>query len=218
MISPSSGLRTTPVLHKKGTNHSVYKSYPYYYNNCKTIRNYKESRRESNNSSWHSSQPLAAKRSPVSSSSANSWLTGSVMTLGVGGWAILSGLLSDFVTDASNGSSSSQFSASVSPQIDMFDKMLCLRSPVFCEGRYRLVFRTGLCTALRFFGTRTVRLDRRFERRDSSRRSRSNFQKPPLPGSSFERAIFTKHLFRDKLCLIEFYKRRESIAIIFDLI
>lgn len=34
--------------------------------------------------------------------------------------------------------------------------------------------------------------------------SSSSVQKPPLPGSSFCRAIFLKHLFNDKLCLIEF--------------
>ena len=32
----------------------------------------------------------------------------------------------------------------------------------------------------------------------------SRVQKPPLPGSSFVLMIFLKHLFNDKLCLIEF--------------
>jgi hypothetical protein len=41
-------------------------------------------------------------------------------------------------------------------------------------------------------------------RRPSSSRSISNRQKPPLPGSSLERGTFTKHLFRDRLCRIEF--------------
>ncbi len=36
--------------------------------------------------------------------------------------------------------------------------------------------------------------------------SGSSVQKPPLPGSSFWRAIFLKHLFSDKLCRIEFLK------------
>ena len=34
--------------------------------------------------------------------------------------------------------------------------------------------------------------------------SSSRVQKPPLPGSSFWRAIFLKHLFSERLCLIEF--------------
>jgi len=32
----------------------------------------------------------------------------------------------------------------------------------------------------------------------------SSLQNPPLPGSSLERAILMKHLFNDRLCLIEF--------------
>jgi hypothetical protein len=38
----------------------------------------------------------------------------------------------------------------------------------------------------------------------SSSRSMSNCQKPPFPGSFLERGTFTKHLFRDRLCRIEF--------------
>ena len=34
----------------------------------------------------------------------------------------------------------------------------------------------------------------------------SRVQKPPLPGSSFERATLMKHLLSDRLCRIEFCK------------
>lgn len=62
-----------------------------------------------------------------------------------------------------------------------------------------------------FLGVRTVNDDRRFDLLDSSSLSRSNFQKPPLPGSSLDRASFTKHLFRDKLCRMEFCNKDYSI-------
>lgn len=39
----------------------------------------------------------------------------------------------------------------------------------------------------------------------------SSRQKPPLPGSSLERAILMKHLFSDRLCRIEFWTTRKSI-------
>lgn len=100
---------------------------------------------------------------------------------------------------------SSKFSISVSPQMDMLDRMLCFLSPVFGDGLYLFVFLTGFtisCCLVR--GTRTVKLDRRLERLDSSSLSKSNFQKPPFPGSSLDRATFTKHLLRDKLWRIEF--------------
>lgn len=46
--------------------------------------------------------------------------------------------------------------------------------------------------------------ERRLDRLSSSILLRSSFQKPPLPGSSFERGNFTKHLFNERLCRIEF--------------
>lgn len=46
--------------------------------------------------------------------------------------------------------------------------------------------------------------ERRLDRLPSSILSRSSFQKPPLPGSSLERGSFTKHLFNERLCRIEF--------------
>ncbi len=36
----------------------------------------------------------------------------------------------------------------------------------------------------------------------------SSRQKPPLPGSSFDRGILMKHLFRERLCRIEFCKEK----------
>ena len=39
----------------------------------------------------------------------------------------------------------------------------------------------------------------------------SRVQKPPLPGSSLVRTIFLKHLFNDKLCLMEFWKNVSQI-------
>jgi len=44
----------------------------------------------------------------------------------------------------------------------------------------------------------------RLRRAPPSKQSTSNFQNPPLPGSSLDRGTFTKNLFSDKLCLIEF--------------
>jgi hypothetical protein len=103
---------------QEGTNHSCM------INTCNMV--YKESSRESSNSSWHSSHPLVASNNPVSSSSGNSWLTGSVMTFWLG-TGVISSLLS--ALDLSLVSSS-QFSTSVSPHMEMLDKMLCFRSPV----------------------------------------------------------------------------------------
>lgn len=69
-----------------------------------------------------------------------------------------------------------------------------------------LTFLLGLGCSCRkgFLGVLTVKFDLRFDLLDSSKRSRSNFQNPPFPGSSFDLATFTKHLFRDRLCRIEF--------------
>jgi hypothetical protein len=50
-------------------------------------------------------------------------------------------------------------------------------------------------------------------RRPSSSRSISNRQKPPLPGSSLERGTFTKHLFKDRLCRIEFCGTQHNFMI-----
>jgi len=36
----------------------------------------------------------------------------------------------------------------------------------------------------------------------------SKHQKPPLPGSPLDRGTFTKHLFSDRLCRIEFCKKK----------
>lgn len=177
---------------------------------------YKESRRESSSSNWHSSQPFVESRSPVSSSSGIIWLTDSIITFWLGideGTSVFWSF--SFFSSSTTLSSFfvsflllyvSMFSISVSPHIDMFERMLCLRSPVTWDGRYRFVFRAGFSTSCWCFvrGTRTVKLDRLLERRDSSRRSRSSFQKPPLPGSSLDRATFTKHLLRDRLWRIEF--------------
>lgn len=46
----------------------------------------------------------------------------------------------------------------------------------------------------------------RLRRAPPSKQSISNFQNPPFPGSSLDRGTFTKNLFNDKLCLIEFWK------------
>lgn len=65
-----------------------------------------------------------------------------------------------------------------------------------------------------FFVPRTrceIAAERRLDRLPSSILSRSNFQKPPLPGSSLERGNFTKHLFSDKLCRMEFCSERKKI-------
>lgn len=149
----------------------------------------------------------------MSSSSASIWFTGSIRTLWFGiqeGTTSLSRILMLLVFSSFlmllSFLLSSKFSISVSPQMDMLDNMLCFLSPVFCEGLYLFVFLTGFmisCCLVR--GTRTVKLDRRLERLDSSSLSKSSFQKPPFPGSSFERATFTKHLFRDRLWRIEFW-------------
>lgn len=62
--------------------------------------------------------------------------------------------------------------------------------------------------------TRCEIAERRLDRLPSSIRSRSSFQKPPLPGSSFERGSFTKHLFSERLCRIEFCHRIDKEAVI----
>lgn len=70
-----------------------------------------------------------------------------------------------------------------------------------------LVFLGGLETfssLCRFLGALTVKLDRLLDLLDSSSLSKSNFQKPPFPGSSLDLGCFTKHLFNDKLCRMEF--------------
>jgi len=48
----------------------------------------------------------------------------------------------------------------------------------------------------------------RLRRAPPSKQSTSNFQNPPLPGSSLDRGTFTKNLFNDKLCLIEFLRKK----------
>lgn len=186
---------------------------------------YKESSKESSSSNWQSSQPFVASNKPVNSSSAIIWLTGSITTLWFG---IDEGTDKDFskeefVTAALlllllllsffaffvvvSFLTSSIFSISVSPQIEMFERILCFLSPVLCDGLYLFVFFVGFGASWgRCLGTRTVRLDLLLDLLDSSRRSRSSLQKPPLPGSSFERATFTKHLFRDRLWRMEFCK------------
>lgn len=59
----------------------------------------------------------------------------------------------------------------------------------------------------------TFVMPRLLPRRPSSSRSTSNRQKPPLPGSSFERGTFTKHLFKDRLCRIEFCGTQHNFMI-----
>lgn len=90
----------------------------------------------------------------------------------------------------------------------MFDNMLCFLSVLELLGGLYL-FLTGFAGfGCLDFGILTVRLLLRLARRDSSNLSKSNFQNPPLPGSSFDLATFTKHLFRLRLCRIEFCNRR----------
>ncbi|KAJ8953921.1 hypothetical protein NQ318_019161 [Aromia moschata] len=122
-----------------------------------------ESKRESSSSSWHSSQPLVASRRPVSSSSPSIWLTGSAITdwfgieAGTKSPSLASSLGDSFVCPASFLASesfltaSSTFSMSVSPHMDMLERMLCFLSPVLWFGRY-LGF-VALCSACRGLGS-----------------------------------------------------------------
>ena len=43
----------------------------------------------------------------------------------------------------------------------------------------------------------------------------SNFQNPPFPGSSLLRGILMKHLFSERLCRIEFYKKKGHFQLMF---
>lgn len=63
--------------------------------------------------------------------------------------------------------------------------------------------------------TRCEIAERRLDRLPSSILSRSSFQKPPLPGSFLERGSFTKHLFNERLCRIEFCfdEKREKLLL-----
>lgn len=125
---------------------------------------YKESSKESNSSSWHSSHPFVANNKPVSSSSGSIGLTGSVNTdwfgieagiksslffsfsiLGSSDVVLLFFMFVLFFSSFSRCRASSKFSISVSPQMEMFERMLCFRSPVELDGRY---LKNNICSGI----------------------------------------------------------------------
>lgn len=143
-------------------------------------RFYRVSRRESKRSNWFSSQPAVAISKPVRSSSLKLTCVESGISerqSGIGGDTLLGG---------------------VSYKVE---GQLIDGAPLLCASFVTIVF-----PDVNFFDPR-IRWDmlaRRFDFLPSSILSKSNFQKPPFPGSSFERGNLTKHLFNDRLCRIEF--------------
>lgn len=145
------------------------------------------SRRESKRSNWFSSQPAVAINKPVRSSSLKLTCVESGISgrqSGIGGDTLLGG---------------------VSYKVQLIDG-----APLLCASFVTVAF-----PDVNFFEFPRIRWDmvaRRFDFLPSSILSKSNFQKPPLPGSSFERGNLTKHLFNDRLCRIEFCSKIKGVV------